>query len=67
MHDRNGTTLKVGDIVSIDYVITSVSPGVDYCNISAQSVERRKPDGAVEHFSGNSFVTVLQKSASETT
>jgi hypothetical protein len=61
MHDRNGTELKVGDVVSVDYVITHVSPGPDYCNISAQSVESRKPDGLKEHFSGNSAVSVLQQ------
>lgn len=63
MHDRNGTELKVGDVVSIDYVITHVSPGPDHCNISAQSVEGRKPDGAKECFSGNSAVALLQKRA----
>jgi hypothetical protein len=61
MHDRNGTPLKVGDVVTVEYVITHVSPGPDYCNVSAQSVENRKPDGAKEHFSGNSAVTVLQR------
>jgi hypothetical protein len=63
MHDRNGTPLKVGDVVTIEYVITSVSPGPDYCNICAQSIESRKPDGLKEHFAGNSFVCVLSKSA----
>lgn len=63
MHDRNGAALKVGDVVSIDYVITDVSPGPDYCNICAQSVEGRKPDGAKECFSGNSDVAVLQRRA----
>jgi hypothetical protein len=63
MHDRNGTALKIGDTVSIEYVITSVSPGPDFCNISAQSVEGRRPDGYKESFSGNSAVAVLQRSA----
>jgi hypothetical protein len=61
MHDRNGTPLKVGDRVTVEYVITHVSPGPDHCNISAQSVEGRKPDGAKEYFVGNSAVAVLQR------
>ena len=65
MHDRNGTELKVGDVVTIRYRITSVSPGPDYCNIGAQSVELRKPDSMVEYFSGNSAVCVLQERATE--
>jgi hypothetical protein len=64
MHDLNGTPLKVGDRVTIEYVITHVSPGADYCNISAQSLNGRKPDGQPEFFSGNAAVAVLQKSAS---
>lgn len=63
MHDLNGTPLKVGDRVKIEFVITHVSPGPDYCNISAVSVHARKPDSASEHFSGNSAVVVLEKSA----
>lgn len=63
MHDRNGTPLKVGDIITVRYVITAVQPGPDYCNVSAQSVEARKPDGMKEYFSGNSAVAVLQESS----
>ena len=63
MHDLNGTPLKVGDRIKIEYVITSVSPGPDYCNISAQSLHPRKPDAQPEHFSGNSAVAVLEKAA----
>ena len=65
MHDRNGTELKVGDVVTIRYRITGVSPGPDYCNISARSVDLRKPDSEAEHFSGNSAVCVLQERATE--
>lgn len=63
MHDRNGTSLKVGDVVTLKMVITQVSPGPDYCNVSAQSVEGRKPDGMKECFSGNSAVLVLQEAS----
>lgn len=63
MHDLNGTALKVGDKVTIEFEITHVSPGPDYCNISATSVHARKPDGALEHFAGNSAVAVLQRAS----
>ena len=63
MHDRNGTELKVGDVVTVRYKITSVSPGAHYCNISAESVEKRIPDDARECFFGNSHVCVLQERA----
>ena len=61
MHDRNGTELKVGDVVTVRYRITSVQAFSDYCNISAESVEGRKPDGYKEQFSGNAAVCVLQE------
>lgn len=61
MHDLNGTPLAVGDRISVEFVITVIHPYTDYCNISAQSVHGRKPDGASEYFTGNSAVTVLQK------
>ncbi|MGH2903914.1 MAG: hypothetical protein ACRDK7_10070 [Solirubrobacteraceae bacterium] len=65
MHDRNGTALKVGDVVSIEFEINSVSPGEDYCNVSARSVLGRKPDGQKEYFSGNAAVCTLQRRAPE--
>lgn len=51
MHDVNGTELKVGDKVLIPCVITSLSGGADYCNVSAKSTLGRRPDGANETFS----------------
>lgn len=63
MHDLNGTPLKVGEKVTVEYVITQVHGGPDYCNISAQSVHSRKPDGLNEHFVGNSAVAVLQRAS----
>lgn len=50
MHDAKGRPLKVGDVVLIPAKITSLSPGDDYCNVSAQSVFGRRPDGAKESF-----------------
>lgn len=66
MHDMNGTPLKVGDRVTVEYVINGVSDVEGYCNISANSVHGRKPDGIPESFSGNSAVCVLQKRAPDT-
>lgn len=62
MHDRNGTPLKVGDTVVLELVITSEgSTGEDYCNVNAQSTVGRKPDGLLEHFSGNAAVLLLTR------
>lgn len=63
MHDRNGTPLKVGDIVTLKLKVSQVSPQEGYCNVTAYSVDGRKPDGGKECFSGNSAVLVLQESA----
>ena len=63
MHDRNGTPLKVGDVVTVKMKIVSASPGEDYCNVTLESVEGRKPDGAKECLTGNAAVVVLQESA----
>ncbi len=62
MHDVNGTPLKVGDKVSIEYTIKTITSGPDYCNITAESVYVRRPDGLRETFCGNSGVAVLQRS-----
>lgn len=61
MHDRNGMTLKVGDVVTLEMVITQTSGGEDYCNVTAKSTTGRKPDGCPETFSGNSAVLTLAK------
>lgn len=61
MHDLNGTPLKVGDKITIEYVIESTSAGPDYCNITAKSTHGRRPDGMKETFCGNSGVCVLQR------
>jgi hypothetical protein len=59
MHDKNGTPLRVGDVISVEYVITEIVATEDYCNVNARSVISRKPDGAYEHYVGNAAVTVL--------
>lgn len=53
MHDANGKELKVGDVILIPMVIKSTSPTEEYCNIGAESIYGRKPDGMKETYSGN--------------
>ena len=62
MHDRNGTPLKKGDQVLIPAIITELHPTEDYCNVSLESVEGRRPDGLKEHFGAiNTAILVLDK------
>jgi hypothetical protein len=61
MHDRNGTPLRVGDIVMIPALVVSVQSTADYCNLNARSVYARKPDGAPESFSINTSVVILHE------
>jgi hypothetical protein len=49
MHDRNGTPLKKGDIVTITAEITELNGTPDYCNVSLRTVAGRRPDGEKEH------------------
>lgn len=62
MHDMNGTPLKVGDTVNIPCVITQLSPSEDYCNVSLETVQGRRPDNQPERLSGiNTGVMVLSR------
>jgi hypothetical protein len=60
MHDRNGTELRVGDVVMIEARVTELYAGDDYCNVTLQSVHGRRPDGQKELISSvNTGVLVL--------
>lgn len=60
MHDKNGTPLKLGDVVTLQAVITELSATEDYCNVAIVSVEGRRPDGQKERVSAiNTAVLVL--------
>jgi hypothetical protein len=60
MHDRNGTELKVGDVVNITCVIEELHPGDDYCNVSLETIYGRRPDNQPERISAiNTAVLVL--------
>lgn len=51
MHDANGTRLKKGDTVLIPAVITDLSEGDTYCNVTLKTVIGRRPDKAKETIS----------------
>lgn len=60
MHDKNGTPLKVGDVVMIPAKITSLSAGEDFCNVAVETIHGRRPDDSKERFSAiNTGVLVL--------
>lgn len=66
MHDRNGTPLKVGDLVMIPGKITTLQAGEDYCNVGVETVHGRRPDGMKETFYAiNTGVLVLHEKAPE--
>lgn len=37
MHDMNGTKLDVGDKVTMEFTVTSISSGVEFCNCQLKS------------------------------
>ncbi len=52
MHDRNGTPLKKGDVVVIYAKVTDLAESCsDYCNVTVETIDGRRPDGAKERFS----------------
>lgn len=42
-HDKNGTELAVGDIVTMEFEVTAVQRTTDYCNLTLTSVEPMFP------------------------
>lgn len=66
MHDKNGTELKVGDLVLVPAKITSLNSGEDYCNVSIETLHGRRPDGAKETMGAiNTGVLVLHERPDE--
>ncbi len=55
-HDKNGTELKPGDLVLIACKVLTVSPEANYCNLSVETVEGRKPDDRKEMITLNAAV-----------
>ncbi len=66
MHDKNGTPLKKGDIVTITAEITELSATEEYCNVTLKTVDGRRPDGQPETIHAiNTGVMVLQARAKD--
>lgn len=55
-HDLLDKPLKEGDHILIAMKIISISHGENYCNITAESLYPRLPDGQKDIFTGNSAV-----------
>lgn len=56
MHDAKGRSLKVGDIVLIPARVIATHGGVDYCNVSVETLRGRRPDKQTELVTGNTGV-----------
>lgn len=66
MHDKNGTELKVGDVVLIQARIKDLSATEDYCNCTLETIHARRPDSKAEVIAAiNTAVTVLFKRSNE--
>lgn len=66
MHDAKNRALKVGDTILIPARITQLSPTEDWCNVSAESILGRRPDGAKETFHAiNTGVTLRANAGDE--
>lgn len=42
-NDKNGALVKVGDTVIVPCVITSITEGTEYCNVTMETVEPMYP------------------------
>ena len=60
MHDAKGRELNAGDIVLIPAKITQIYATEDYCNVGAESVYGRRPDGAHETFGAINTAVMLR-------
>lgn len=59
MHDRNGTELKVGDIVNLPCRITSLAPTDAYCNVEITTLYPSRSDGAKTSFSAMNTAQIV--------
>jgi hypothetical protein len=65
MHDAKGRDLKVGDIALIPVRIKQLVATEDYCNVSAESLYGRRPDGAKETFGAINTGVILRANAGD--
>jgi hypothetical protein len=42
-HDIEGRLINPGDTVTVEFTVTAVQEGEDYCNLNLQTVEPMKP------------------------
>lgn len=42
-HDKNGTPIAVGDIVTLECKVIGISPSEDFCNCTLETVEPMFP------------------------
>lgn len=47
-HDLNNFVLQPGDKVVIHAVVTQITTGEDYCNVTLETEHGRRPDGQKE-------------------
>ncbi len=60
MHDKNGTALKVGDVVMMPCKIKYLYEGTpDFCNVELETIHGRRPDGKQESFSAVNTAQVI--------
>lgn len=59
-HDKDNKQLKVGDEVIIRCRVKSLTEGEEYCNVTLETIEGRRPDGQKETWHAiNTGVTEL--------
>lgn len=61
-HDKNGNLLKAGDRVLVEYTVSQVSPGEEFCNLTLKTVELMPP--YTDEVAGRSTVTLNAKQVS---
>lgn len=65
MHDANGTPLVKGDKVLIPAVITDLSAGEEFCNVTVETTLGRRPDGSKEKISAINTGVLVKVSGGE--
>lgn len=61
MHDKNGTPLKQGDIVSVLCKVVNTTEGTEYCNMTVETVEPMYPGEYKTSVTLNTRQVVLQE------
>jgi hypothetical protein len=42
-HDKNGLPVRIGDLVNVPCTVKDVQPGLEYCNLTLETVEPMFP------------------------